>query len=109
MKAANAASYDKFGAQVKGSLGGLTQLLAAVGLTTGIKQVLDYANSWEVLQNKLKSASTYSGLQARPREDLTTAASAARTPLEGYVALYSRILNTAGTLHLTELQVADAT
>jgi len=109
MNATNAASFEKLGSQVRGSLGGITTALGAIGLGTGIKQVLDYANTWVQLENKLKSASTYSGLQARSIEDINTAASAARTPLENYLGLYTRILNVSGNLHLTELQVAQTT
>ena len=109
MAAKNAASFDKLGTQVKGSFGGISQAMAALGLGLSIKEVIDYANSWEIFQNKLKAASTYSGLQARSLEDITKAASDARTPLEGYVTLYSRLMNAAGGLHLTELQVAEST
>lgn len=109
MNATNAASFDKLGSQIKGSLSGVTQLLGAIGLTAGIKQVIDYANTWQTLENRLKSASTYSGVQARSLNDLTDAALAARTPLNDYVVLYTRMLNTAGALGLTEQQVATTT
>lgn len=109
MQKRNAASFEKLGASVRNSLGGLQNLLGPVVGAIGIREVIHYADAWQEAQNKIAAASQVAGIQARALEDIKDAANGARTDLESYVDLYSRLLRVAPGVAATELEIARAT
>lgn len=109
MNKKNAASFDALGRSMKTSIGGLQNLLGPLVGTLGVREVIRYADAWTNAGNKIAAASQVSGLQARSLDEIKESANGARTGLEEYVDLYSRLLRVAPAVAATELEVAQAT
>lgn len=83
--------------------------IAAIALGAGAREVTKYADSWIDLNNKVKAAGESSGIQGRGILQLAEDAKAARSQIEPYVDLYSRILRAGAGLAKNEEEIAKAT
>ncbi len=77
--------------------------------TLGAREVIRYADAWQVAGNKIAAAGQVAGIQARSLDELKSSANDVRTPLAEYVDLYSRLLRAAPSVAASELEVARAT
>jgi tape measure domain-containing protein len=109
MNAKNAASFDRLAKNMNSSLGGVRGAIAPLIGALGVREITGYADAWIQAGNKIASASTVAGLQARSLDALKESANGARTELTEYVDLYARLLRTAPQIAATELEIAKAT
>lgn len=109
MNKKNAASFANLTKSMNGSLGGLRTALAPVAAALSVREIVSYADAWTTAGNKIAAASQVSGIQARSLDALKDGANEARSSLEQYVDLYSRLLRTSEMVGASELEVARAT
>lgn len=83
--------------------------IAALALGVGAREVTRYADSWVDLNNRLRSSSQISGVQSRGLLEIRESAKLARSEIEPYVNLYSRLLRVSGKVGATEMDVSRAT
>ena len=109
MQRNSAASFDKLGSQLRGSMAGLSSVLAPLIGAVGVREVIGYADAWTEAGNKIAAAAQASGMLARPLEDIKDAANGARSDLQSYVDLYAKLLRISPSLAASEEDVARAT
>lgn len=83
--------------------------IAGIALGVAGREVASYADAWIDLNNKVKAAAEVSGFQGRAMADLAADARAARSEIEPYVDLYSRILRSGKGVAESEAQIAKVT
>lgn len=97
--------FSTFQGVVKGSLG----LLAAGSLGEAIGAVREYADSWTMMTNRLKSAGLTSGQTAIAQQKIVDIASRSRSSLAEVGNLYARIAFSTETLGTSQSDVAKIT
>ena len=97
-----AASTDQMSRDVR-------RAIAALALGAASREVIQYTDAWIDHNNKIKAAGEVSGIQGRALLDLAKDARTARSEIEPYVDLYSRILRASGDLADSEEKVAKVT
>jgi tape measure domain-containing protein len=83
--------------------------IAAIALGAAGREVINYTDAWIDHNNKIKAAGEVSGIQGRALLSLASDARTARSEIEPYVDLYSRILRASGDLAESEAEVAKVT
>lgn len=83
--------------------------ISAIALGVGAREVTKYADAWIDLNNKVAAAGQTSGMQGRGIMDLAKQAREARSEIEPYADLYSRILRSANGVAKSEAEVAKVT
>lgn len=83
--------------------------IAAIALGVAGREVTSYADTWTDLNNKVKAAGQVAGIQGRGINALAVDARAARSEIEPYVDLYSRILRASKGVAESEREVAKVT
>lgn len=83
--------------------------IAAIALGVAGREVTAYADAWVDLNNKVKAAGEVSGIQGRGMHALAADARSARSEIEPYVDLYSRILRAGKGVAQSEAEVARVT
>lgn len=109
MQQRNAASFDKLGSSIRGSVGGLQNVLGPLVGSLGVREVIRFSDAWVEAKNKIAAAAQVSGQQARSLDELKDGANGARQELGDYVDLYARLLRVSPGVAATELEVARAT
>jgi tape measure domain-containing protein len=87
----------------------VNRALGAIGLGISFEGIRRYADAWTEAGNKVKAAASATGVQVRSLDDLKAGANDARTSLEAYVDLYSRLTRSAAGVAKTEGEIATAT
>ena len=109
MQKKNAASFEKLGASMRGSLGQLQSILGPVIGSLGVREIIRFSDAWTEAGNKVAAAAQVSGQHARSLEELKGSANGARQDLSDYVDLYARLLRISPALAATEIDIARAT
>lgn len=103
------ASFAKLSSELKGSVGGIQNLLGPLLGALGTREIIGYSDAWQQAGNKIAAAGSVAKLLPRSLEELKSSANGARTALSEYVDLYSRLLRVAPGVQASELQIAKAT
>ena len=109
MNKKNAASFERLSTQMRGSIGGLQNLLGPLVGTIGAREVIRFADAWAVAGNKIAAAGQVAGIVPRSLDELKDSANSTRTSIESYVDLYARLLRSSTEVAAGELEVARAT
>jgi tape measure domain-containing protein len=96
------ASSDRFSLDVRRFVAGTAVALAG-------RELISYADQWTQLGNKVAAAGEISKMQGRGLLELGKDAAAARSKVEPYVDLYSRLLRASEGVAKSEAEVAKAT
>jgi tape measure domain-containing protein len=96
------ASSDRFSRDVRRFVAGTAVALAG-------RELISYADQWTQLGNKVAAAGQVSKMQGRGLLELGKDAAAARSQVEPYVDLYSRLLRASEGVAKSEAEVAKAT
>lgn len=102
-------SFDQLTSKLRGSVGGLQNLLGPLAGTLGAREVIRFADAWDVAGNKIAAAGQVAGIRGRGLDELKDSANATRTSLEEYVDLYARLLRSSTAVAAGELEVARVT
>ncbi len=87
----------------------LRRAISVAAITLAGREVVKFGDDYVDMGNKIKVAGQVSGLEGRSLEALSVEAGKARTQLEPFVDLYSRILRSSKGLVDAEQEVADVT
>lgn len=84
-------------------------LAGGLGITFGVHELQEYADTWTSAGNKIRAAATAADVESRSLNDLKRDANSARTDLESYVDLYARMIRSASGVAQSEQEIATAT
>ena len=83
--------------------------IAAIGAAVGAKELMGLSDSWTTLNNKVAAVSQSTGMQARSMSDLVKGADDARSGIEAYTDLYTKLMRSASGVAKNEEEIARAT
>lgn len=83
--------------------------IAAIGAAVGTKELMGLSDSWTTLNNKVAAVSQSTGMQARSMSDLVKGADDARSGIEAYTDLYTKLMRSASGVAKNEEEIARAT
>lgn len=83
--------------------------IAAIGAAVGAKELMGLSDSWTTLNNKVAAVSQSTGMQARSMSDLVKGADDARSSIEAYTDLYTKLMRSASGVAKNEEEIARAT
>ena len=83
--------------------------IAAIGAAVGAKELVGLSDSWTTLNNKVAAVSQSTGMQARSMSDLVKGADDARSGIEAYTDLYTKLMRSASGVAKNEEEIARAT
>lgn len=109
MNAKNAASFDRLGANVRRSMGGLSSAIAPLLGALGTREIIGYADAWTTAGNKIAAAGQVAGRQGRSLEALNVIANDTRTGISETTDLYAKLLRSTKGVAKSEEEVARAT
>jgi tape measure domain-containing protein len=87
----------------------LTRPLGAVAAALGIREIVQYADAWTNVRNKLAAAGAQGAELARQQAQVLAIAQATRSDLEPTADLYAKLTRAAGDLGKSQADVAKAT
>lgn len=105
-------AHAKMAAQVNQMLAPLRQLqalLASVGLALGVHQLIQYADTWKVLEGRLRLVTSSMQDLRGVQEKLFDLAQRTRQSYEATVDLYARMARSSKTLGVTQEQLISVT
>jgi hypothetical protein len=63
-------SFDQLASKMRGSVGGLQNLLGPLAGTLGAREVIRFADAWDVAGNKIAAAGQVAGIRGRGLDEL---------------------------------------
>lgn len=91
------------------TLGGVTSMLAALGLGVGAREIVQFTDAFTLMQNKLVATGTDIGDVNVKMDELADVAIRSRSAFQSTVALYSKLSLAAKELALSQGEVARIT
>jgi tape measure domain-containing protein len=91
------------------NLSGLKTAAVGVIAALGVRELAEYADTWTLINNRLKLVTSSSDELAAVQNELLDLANETRTPLQATAELYSRVARSTGELGLSQQEVLDLT
>lgn len=87
----------------------ITSGLAFAGVSVGIQQLVHYADTWQLIESRLRLVTKSSDELKKVQGDLFAISQRTRTDFEATAELYSRVARNAGQLGKSQKELADFT
>ena len=87
----------------------LRAALAAVGASLGARELIEYADSWRLIEGRIGLATSTTRMATTVQEELFAAAQRSRAAFEGVAGLYAKVARNAGQLNASQRDVLDFT